>query len=143
MPGGGQWGRHLETVHRQTSPGTLTSYLTSLQLFLTYITGRKCNPKLMPPLSPDLKVTFAQLIPALQGWRACIDSFPQHSQLQKCIAECGTLITNEDIQNLHTSKPYVEGARRIQEAGKRHQTQRQAVHPCQGLFLVTGTGTGL
>ena len=81
-----------------------------MQLFLTYITGRKCHPKLMPPLSPDLQVTFAQLIPALQGWRASTDSFSQHSQLRKYIAECDTLITNEDIRN--------EGARIIQEAEK-------------------------
>ena len=64
----------------------------------------------MPPLSPDLQVTFAQLIPALQGWRASTDSFSQHSQLRKYIAECDTLITNEDIRN--------EGARIIQEAEK-------------------------
>ena len=29
--------------------------LTSLQLFITYITGWKCDLNLMPPLSPDLK----------------------------------------------------------------------------------------
>ena len=103
---------------KSKAPGTLISHLTSLQLFLTYITRRKCGTNLMPPLSPDLKVTFAQLIAALQGWRACIDSFSQHSQLRKINAECDALITSEDIQNLHTSKPCVEGARIIHKAEK-------------------------
>ena len=88
-----------------------------MQLFLTYITGRKCHPKLMPPLSPDLQVTFAQLIPALQGWRAFTDSFLQDSQLWKYVAEADTLITNEDIRNLRTSKPYVE----VPESSKRQR----------------------
>ena len=50
------------------------------------------------------------MIPALKGWRACIDSFSQDSQLRKYISECDGLITNEDIENLTKSKPYVEGA---------------------------------
>ena len=52
----------------------------------------------------------------MQGWRASTDSFLQHSQLQKYIAEWDTLITNEDIRDVRTSKPYVEGATIIQEA---------------------------
>ena len=103
---------------KSKAPRTHASNLTSLELFLAYITGQKCHPKLLPPLSPGLQVTFAQLIPALQGWRASTDSFSQHSQLQKYIADCDTLITNEDNRNLCTSKPYVEGARIIQEAEK-------------------------
>ena len=126
--------KHLQA--KSKAPHTLTSHLTSLQLFITYITGWKCDLNLMPPLSPDLKFTLAQLIPALQGWRACIDSFSQHSQLQNYIAECHILITNEDIQNLCTSKPYLEGARIIKEAKKGPPTQHQVVHPCQGLIVV-------
>ena len=99
---------HLQ--NKSKAPGTLTSYLTSLQLFLTYLTGRKYHPRSMPSLSPFLKDIFNQMIPALKGWRACIDSFSQDSQLRKYIGECDALITNEDIDNLRKSKPYDEGA---------------------------------
>ena len=98
------------------APGTLTSYLTSLQMFLTFLTGRKYNPQSMPPLSPSLKVTFTQLVPALRGWRACVDSYSQDSQLRRYIAECDSLITSADVSNLRNSKPYLEGARLIQMA---------------------------
>ena len=54
----------------------------------------------------------------MQGWRAFTDSFSQNSQLRKYVAEGNTLITNEDIRNLHTSKPDVGGARIVQEAEK-------------------------
>jgi len=104
---------HLQ--NKSKAPGTLTSYLTSLQVFLTYLTGRKYHQKSMPHLSPFLKDIFLQMIPALKGCRACIDSFSQDSQLRKYIAECDALITNEDI-NLRKSKPYLEGASIIELA---------------------------
>ena len=99
---------HLQ--NKSKAPGTLRSYLTSLQLFLTYLTGRKYHPRSMPSLSPFLKDIFGQMIPALKGWRACIDSFSQDSQLRKYIGKCDALITNDDIDNLKKSKPYLEGA---------------------------------
>ena len=56
-------------------------------MFLTYLTARKSHLRSMPPLSPFLKDIFLQMIPALKGWKACIDSFSQDSQLRKYIAE--------------------------------------------------------
>ena len=126
------------------APGTLTSYLTSLQMFLT---GQKYNPQAMPPLSPNLKVTFSQLILALKGWRACVESYSQDSQLRKYIAECDSLITNDDVSNLRKSKPYLEGASLIQkaEAGTklslRQFTLARDYLLCR-LTLVTGTRPG-
>ena len=70
----------------------------------------------MPRLTPDLKDTFRLLIPALRGWRACVDSFTQDSQLRNYIAECNSLITTEEIKNLRSSKPYLEGANLIHMA---------------------------
>ena len=107
---------HLQ--NKSQAPGTLTSHLTSLQMFLTYLTGRrrKYHLKSMPYVSPFLKDIFLQMIPALKGWRACIDSFSQDSQPRKYIAECDALITNEDITNLKRSKPNLEGASIIELA---------------------------
>ena len=89
---------HLQA--KSKAPGTLTLYLTSLQMFLAYLNRWKYDPKNMPPLFPSLKVTFTHLNPALKGWRACVDSFSQDSQLRKYIAECDALITNQDLTNL-------------------------------------------
>ena len=52
------------------APGTIVSYLTSLDKFLTFVTSKKYDPKLMPPLHPSYKERFAELIPALKGLRS-------------------------------------------------------------------------
>ena len=136
---------HLQ--NKSKAPGTLTSYRTSLQMFLTYLTGRKHHLRSMPPLSPFLKDIFLQMIPTLMGWRACIDSFSQDSQLRKYIAECDALITNEDIRNLTRSKPYLEGASIIELAetsatiSKRQFTLVRDYLLCR-LTLATGTRPG-
>ena len=143
------WLRWVE-VHLQNqtkAPGTLASYLTSMQMFLTYVTGRKYDPRLMPPLSPTLKETFVDVIPALRVWRACVDSFTQDSQMRKYIAECDSLITTEEIQKLRTSKPYVDGAYAINKAEKggklslREFTLARDYLLCR-LTLATGTRPG-
>ena len=122
---------HLQA--KSKAPGTLSSYLTSLQMFLAFLTGRKYDPKNMPPLSPDLKVTFSNLIPALKGWRACVDSFSQDSQLRKYIAECDALITNQDLANLKTSKPLPGGCQTHPVRRSRFCTNPAPIYPCQGL----------
>ena len=100
--------KHLK--EKTKAPGTLILYLCSLEMFLTYLTGRKYDPKKMPCLSPDLKDTFRSLIPALRGWRACIDSYTQDAPLRNYFAECDSLITTQEIYNLKSSKPYLEEA---------------------------------
>ena len=116
-------------------------------MFLTYLTGRKYHPISMLSLSPFLKDIFIQMIPALKGWRACIDSFSQDSQLRKYIAECDALITNEDIARLTRSKPYLEGARIIDLADtgatitRRQFTLVRDYLLCR-LTLATGTCPG-
>ena len=137
--------KHLQD--KSKAPGTLASYLTSLQMFLTFVTGRKYDPKSMPPLSPTLKQTFLDTIPALRGWRACVDSFTQDSQLRKYIAECDSLITIEEVKKLRTSKPYVEGAavmKKAEKGGKlslRDYTLARDYLLCR-LTLATGTRPG-
>ena len=98
----------------------------------------------MPPLSPTLKQTFLDTIPALRGWRACVDSFTQDSQLRKYIAECDSLITIQEVKKLRTSKPYVEGAAVMKKAEKggnlslRDYTLARDYLLCR-LTLATGT----
>ena len=137
--------RHLQA--KSKAPGMLISYLCSLELFLTYVTGRKYDPKQMPRLSPDLKDTFRSLIPALRGWRACVDSFTQDSQLRNYIAECDSLITTEEIKNLRSSKPYLEGANLIHmaERGEKLSLRQFTLvrnYLLTRLTLATGTRPG-
>ena len=137
--------QHLKA--KSKAPGSLILYLCSLEMFLIYLTGRKYDPKQMPRLSPDLKDTFRSLIPALRGWRACVDSYTQDSQLRNYIAECDSLITPEEINNLRSSKPYLEGANLIHMAERgtkltlRQFTLVRDYLLCR-LTLTTGTRPG-
>ena len=45
-----------------------------------------------------------------------MDTYTQDSQLRNYIAECESLITTEEINNLRSSKPYMEGANLIHMA---------------------------
>ena len=100
----------------------------------------------MPRLTPDLKDTFRLLIPALRGWRACVDSFTQDSQLRNYIAECNSLITTEEIKNLRSSKPYLEGANLIHMAERRTKLSLRQFTLVRDLLtrltLATGTRPG-
>ena len=137
--------KHLQ--EHTKAPGTLASYLTSLQLLLTFVTGRKYDPQSMPPLSSTLRQTFADVIPALRGWRACKDSFTQDSQMRKYIAECDSLITIDEVKKLRTSKPFVDGATVMKKAemgGKLSLREFTLVRDyllCR-LTLATGTRPG-
>ena len=108
--------KHLQDNTK--APGTLASYLTSMQMFLTFGSYFRPVTKSMPPLFPTLKQTFLDTIPALRGWRACVDSFTQDSQLRTYIAECDSLITIQELKKLRTSKPFVEGAAVMKKAEK-------------------------
>lgn len=114
------------------TPGTPISYLTSMQMFLTYLTRQKHDPQVHATAFPILKQTFLELIPALRGRRACIDSFPQDSQISKYIDECNSLIATES-HKLHTTNPYVEGAFQHEEGRQGWPTRPQGVHFCKGL----------
>ena len=82
---------------KSKAPSTHISYLTSLQLFLTYIIGG--------------------------------------SATRKYITEWDTLITNEDIRDLRTSKP-CGGCHNHPRGRDGCSTQHHAVHPCQRLLVV-------
>lgn len=45
--------KHLQDHTK--APSTLASYLTSMQMFVIYVTGQKYDQQFMPPLSPTLK----------------------------------------------------------------------------------------
>ena len=140
MLGGRQWGCSLEKVGRSISPGQIKGPRNSDLV----INKPSEDPTSMPPLSPNLKIFFTQLIQALRGWCACIDCFSQNSQLWKYIAKCDSLITNEEIRNLKTSKPHIKGVKIIQLADMgpalnlRWFSLARDYLPCR-LTLATGT----
>ena len=112
------WTKYIdpEVQAGNKAPGTLISYLTSVEKFLQYVTSQKYDRKQMPHLLPSCKKKFNRVIPNLKGWRACIDSFTQDRQLRKYIQECDDLITPEQLEEVKSSIPYTEGEKVIVKA---------------------------
>lgn len=76
------WTRWVNPHLKEESkaPGTLISYLTSLQKFITFVTSKKYDSRSMPSLHPNYKVWFGHLIPALKSWRETVDATTQDRQ---------------------------------------------------------------
>ena len=133
--------------NKSKAPGTIISYLTSLEKFLTYVTSTKYDVRLMPPLHSTFKQAFADLIPALKGWRSTVDNATQSQQLQRHIDEADELLTPEDIQRLKQSRPYTEGIKLIIQAGQGKRLNVREFAEARDLLLgrltlATGTRPG-
>jgi len=88
-----------------TAPGTLSSYLTSLEKFLTFVTSDRYLRKEMPPLCGNYLEIFKGTINALKGWRATVDNETKDVQHRGHLKECDTLLTQQDIAVLEQSDP--------------------------------------
>ncbi len=147
--GDAAWKRWVQPTLEKTSkaPGTIISYLTSLEKFLTYITSEKYDTQLMPPLHPSYKQAFVDLIPALKGWRSTVDSATQAQQLQRHLDEADNILTPEDVQKLRQSRPYTQGTKLIKQAGTGKQLSIREFAEARDVLLVrfslaTGTRPG-
>ena len=106
------------TTKWKDSPGTIISYLTSLEKFLRFITSRLYDFKSMPPLHPNYRVLFRDLIPSLKGWRATVDASTQDRQVHRYIDECDAMITMKEMQQVKQSEPYTDGERYLLDASE-------------------------
>ena len=98
-------------------PGTITSYLTSYEKFLKFITN-PCYSRFGPPLSHDHRELLALLLPDVKGWRSTVDGQTQDVQNQWYLDEIEGLLTAQVVLQLRSSKPYVEGQKVIKQAGE-------------------------
>ena len=82
---------HLQ--NNSKAPGTIVSYLTSLEKFYSYLTSRKYDPKKMPPLHQNHKDVFMSMKTSLKGWRATVDLRTQDRQVRRYLHECDDMLT--------------------------------------------------
>jgi len=94
--------------------GTVISYLTTFEKFLTYVTNPRYNQS-GPALHPDFDI-FRQVLPEIKGWRSTVDSHTQAEQNQRFMVESDALLTPAEKAQLKTSEPYVEGLKAINQA---------------------------
>ena len=108
--------------------GTIISYLTSFEKFLTFVTHRRFN-KAAPPLHADDIAFFETVKEDLRGWRSTVDSQSHAEKNQRFVDESEGLLTLEELDKIKASKHYNEARRVIIQAG-------QGVEPSLKDFLL-------
>ena len=127
---------HPHLSNHSKAPGTLCSYLTSLEKFFTFITSNWYLRKEMPPLHGNYFDIFKGTMNALKGWRATIDNETQDIQHRGHLKECDTLLTEHDITEIEKSKPYIDGVKAIAQAKAGKQLSNQEFTDARDLLLV-------
>ncbi|XP_068756391.1 neurofilament heavy polypeptide-like [Montipora capricornis] len=79
----------------------------------------------------ELKV----LVPSMKGWRSCVDSSTQDTQMRKYPTEVDTLISPQAISQIRGTRPYIDGQKAAKEAAAGKNPFQGRVHCCKGLAL--------
>lgn len=87
--------------------GTIISYLTSFEKFLTFITHKRFN-KTAPPLHADDIAFFETVKEDLRGWRSTMDGQSHTEKNQRFVDKSEGLLTLEELDKIKASKHYSE-----------------------------------
>ena len=98
-------------------PGTLISYLTSYEKFLSFVTHERFN-KRAPPIHPNHLPTFDTILKDLKGWRSVVDSQSYQVKNQRMVDETEGLLTLEELREIKTSAHYNNAIRLSIQAGR-------------------------
>lgn len=124
---------NLESQSKKS--GTVISYLTGFEKFLTYATNPRFN-RSGPPLYQGYIDTFVAILPEMKGWQSTVDSETQEAQNQRYLDESEALLTPKEIEALKASKPYIEGVKAIFQAGQGKVLSQQEFTLARDLLLV-------
>lgn len=98
--------------------GTIISYLTSFEKFLTFVTHQRFNAT-APPIHADYIQLFKTIKEDLAGWRSTVDGKCHEERNQRFVDESEGLLTLQELDKIKASKTYGEPRRIIIQAGKR------------------------
>ena len=106
--------QHMEAGTKK--PGTLISYLTSYEKFLSLVTHQRFN-KSAPPLHPDYYDTLANVLKDLKGWRSVVDSKSYAVKNKRVVDETEGLLTLDELDSIKASSAYNQAVRLVLQAG--------------------------
>lgn len=106
---------HLTNVTKK--PGTIISYLTSYEKFLSFVTHERFN-KSAPPIHPDYMAMFATLQKDIKGWHSTVDSQTHHVKNKGMVDETEGLLTLEELAQIKASDVYQNAHSLLIEAGR-------------------------
>lgn len=97
--------------------GTIISYLTSFEKFLTFVTHKRFHTT-APPIHVDDITLFKTVKEDLPGWRSTVDGKSHKERNQRFIDKSEGLLTLEELDRIKASKTYGEARRIIIQAAK-------------------------
>ena len=107
-------------------PGTLKSYLTSFEIFLDYVLMKGARPHL-PELDAEVKNQLSDLCKGLKKWRRCITKETTFLKWDRYLNESDQLLTNDEVEDILTSKPAVYGRSAPLAADQAEDTQHLSI----------------
>ena len=121
------WKSWVEPQLKRASrpPGTILSYLTSIEQFYRFISSKKYDPRKIPPLHPSYREIFEALVSSMKGWRACVDSSTQDTQMWKYMTEIDTLISPQAVSQIKETRPYIICEKAVKEAASGKTLSRE------------------
>ena len=135
---------HMEAGTKK--PGTLISYLTSYEKFLSLVTHQRFN-KSAPPLHPDYYDTLANVLKDLKGCRSVVDSKSYAVKNKRVVDETEGLLTLDELDSIKASSAYNQAVRLVLQAGNgRELSHKEFIYVRDFLItrfsLDTGTRPG-
>ena len=96
-------------------PGTVKSYLTSLELFLEFVSKKGKRPHL-PVMEMEDKNELFDLCNSLKKWRRCTTKETVSTKWDRYLDESDHLLTNAEVQDILSSKPAEDGRSALKAA---------------------------
>ena len=117
---GGQavWNRYVQPLldDELAACGTIKSYLGSLEKFVEFLTIEPFKRQDMPTIAQDHETILRYLRNILKGWRSTVEKRTQHQKWEKYIQECDKLLLPEDVRQVMSSSPALEGLKAFTSA---------------------------
>ena len=104
-------------VEKKKKPGTIISYLTSYEKFLTFVTHKRFSAA-APAIHPDYIKDFETVKADLKGWRSTVDSQSYEVRNKRFVDESEGLLFLQELTQIKSSKMYNDAMTLIIQAGQ-------------------------
>lgn len=102
-------------VQKKKKPGTIISYLTSYEKFLTFVTHKRFSAA-APAIDPANIKDFETVKADLKGWRSTVDSQSYDVRNKRFVDESEGLLSLQELAQIKSSKMYNDTIRLIIQA---------------------------
>ena len=114
------WTSWVDPRMEDLSSGTISSYLSTYEWFLTFVTMNHVRPGQVPELQRDVLLILRATLLKLKEWRKTVDLEMRPQRGEKRLRECDTQLTNDDVKAFTLSKVVSEAEDCLENARDGH-----------------------